>query len=123
MTKKATLTIPGRQGDVLLVKTTAKAITEAHREVPRENGAIVVALGETSMHAHVIRVPGVCMLSSEGVSDRMLRVDIGIADLIVEGGELAPGVPRHGAIQIPKGTYRVVLQREWSGEGVVTAHD
>ncbi len=65
-----------RQGDVLLIRTTAKAVTPEHKEVPRdEHGRLVLAEGESSGHRHLFRAPGVCMLYREGEGDRILTVD------------------------------------------------
>jgi hypothetical protein len=111
-----------RQGDVLLVRTTKAAVTKAHQEVPRKDGRVVLAIGESSLHAHVMRDPGVCLLSREGISDRVLTV-ADLCDLELEGGESAPGVPRHGAVPVPPGTYIVRTQREWTGEEVRNAAD
>lgn len=108
---------PGRQGDVLLVRVAKSAVTPAHKPVPRENGAVVLALGESSMHAHVFRDPGVCMLRSEGIGESVVTV-AELCDLVTEGGEMSPGVPRHPPIPVPPGVYRVVVQREWAGEDV-----
>jgi hypothetical protein len=111
-----------RQGDVLLVRVGEKEITAQHKEVPRENGAVVLALGESSMHQHVFRDPGVCMLRSEGIGDAVVTVKE-LCDLITEGGEIAPGRPRHDPVPVPPGTYRLVVQREWAGEEVRTVVD
>jgi len=113
-----------RQGDVLLVRVSARAVTPAHHEVPRDAlGRIEVADGETSLHKHVIRTPGVCMLRAEGISDRVLTVAAEMAELITEGGERGPGLMRHPALKIPRGTYEIVIQREWAGEEVVNVAD
>jgi hypothetical protein len=111
-----------RQGDVLLVRASKKEITAAHKEVPRERGRVVLAIGESSLHAHVMRDPGVCLLSREGISDRVLTVK-DLCDLELEGGEAAPGIPRHNPIPVPPGTYIVRTQREWTGEEVRNACD
>ena len=112
-----------RQGEVLLTRASSNTVTDAHRPVPSEDGRVVVAVGETSLHAHVMRDPSVCMLAREGVSDRVITVGKELVQLILEGGESAPGVPRHGAIPVPKGTYIVRTQREWTGEEVRDAAD
>ncbi len=112
-----------RQGDVLLIRASAKTVTPHHHSVPREGGRVVVAVGETSLHAHVMRDPSVCMLAREGVSDRVLTVGADLVTLMLEGGESAPGVPRHGSIDVPGGTYIVRTQREWSGQEVLNAQD
>jgi hypothetical protein len=111
-----------RQGDVLLIRADRSAITKEHKAVPRDGGRVVLAIGESSLHAHVMRDPGVCLLSREGISDRVLTV-MDMCDLELEGGESAPGIPRHGAIHVPPGTYIVRTQREWTGEEVRNAAD
>lgn len=112
-----------RQGDVLVERTTAEAITAAHVPAPRVNGRVELADGESSMHKHVVREPGVCLLVAEGISDRVMTVGEEMANLITEGGERGPGLMRHPGIAIPKGTYRVVIQREWTGEEVLDVAD
>jgi hypothetical protein len=111
-----------RQGDVLLVRVSKSTVSTQHVEVPREGGRVVLAIGESSLHAHVMREPGVCLLRREGISDRVLTV-IDAAMLVLEGGESAPGFPRHGTVHVPPGTYLVRTQREWSGEEVRDASD
>jgi hypothetical protein len=111
-----------RQGDVLLIRTDKLVITKEHKETPREHGRVVLAVGESSLHSHVMRDPGVCLLSREGISDRVLTV-MDMCDLELEGGESAPCIPRHGAIPVPPGTYIVRTQREWTGEEVRNAAD
>ena len=110
-----------RQGDVLLVRT-SKSSEKDHVEVPREGGRLVLALGETSLHAHVIRAQGARLLYREGISDRVLTT-VEQCLLELEGGESAPGVPRHAPVTVPPGTYIVRTQREWTGEEVRNARD
>ena len=112
-----------RQGDVLVIRVSAKELTKDHVEVPRVGGRLEIADGETSLHKHVIRTPGVCLLRREGISDRVLTVGEEMAELITEGGERGPGLMRHPGIHIETGTYRVVIQREWSGKQVVNVCD
>jgi hypothetical protein len=112
-----------RQGDVLLLRTSANAVTKEHAPVPLERGRLVVADGETSLHQHVVRGPNVCLLAREGVSDRVLTVGDGLAELLTEGGERGPGLMRHPGIPVPPGTYRVIIQREWAGEEVRNVED
>ena len=111
-----------RQGDVLLIRVTSSARTREHKEVTREGDRLVLALGETSLHAHVIRAKGACLLYREGVSDRILTT-VEWCLLELEGGESAPGIPRHDPVDVPPGTYIVRTQREWTGEGVRNAAD
>ena len=112
-----------RQGDVLLLRVEKRERSVEHKEVVSRDDRLVLALGETSLHAHVIRQPGVCLLYREGHSDRLLQVlDRGCV-LELEGGESAPGVPRHDPIDVPPGLYVVRTQREWAGEQVRNAQD
>lgn len=90
-----------RQGDVFLMR--AKVDTTKHVDVPRDRGAVVLAHGEVTGHRHVFRDPGVCMLSLEGVSDRVVTL-MRVADLTHE---------EHTAIPVPPGTYTVRIQREY----------
>lgn len=94
-----------RQGDVLVFAgTKPPAITT---EVPRENGAVVLAHGEVTGHTHAIREPGVCMLRAEGLGDRWLNVSV---TSLLQHEE-------HGTIELPGGgeTLTVRIQREWQG--------
>lgn len=116
-----------RQGDVLLVRVPNSAVTERDRPVPRDaQDRVVVAVGESSLHVHGFRAPGVCLLVREGTGDsvvsRLLRVE---SEALLEtfGGELAPGKPRHEPLRVPPGTYRQLVEREWTGEQVRDAED
>jgi len=111
-----------RQGDVLLMRAPKKAATGFTNKAMHEQGRVVLAIGESSLHAHVMRDPGVCLLSREGISDRVLTV-LELCDLETEGGESAPGIPRHGAIPVSPGTYIVRTQREWTGKEARNASD
>lgn len=92
-----------RQGDILLVPTTATAITDRHVEVPRKGGAVVLAEGELTGHLHAILQPGVRLLALEGATDRVLVAD-GPCVLVHE---------EHAPIPLAPGTYIVRRQREY----------
>lgn len=62
--------VVGRQGDVAIVAM--RTLPTTTDEIPREDGAVVVAHGEVTGHRHQIRDPGVCMLRAEGTHDRVL---------------------------------------------------
>lgn len=93
-----------RQGDVLIFKAAKDAVTAEHKAVPLEGGAVVLAHGEVTGHKHQIHDPGVCLLSREGISDRVMTV-LNFANLVHE---------EHSTIEIPAGTYTVRIQREYS---------
>ncbi len=94
-----------RQGDVLLVRTQHQELFGATR-VPRDQGRIILALGEATGHAHAIAAADAELLEVTD-SERYLRVD----------GPAALTHEEHGAIDLEPGLYRVIRQREY-GPGV-----
>lgn len=104
-----------RQGDVLIIPT--KKLPTKLMEVPREDGAVVLAYGEVTGHRHRIHDPGVCLLSREGTTDRYLTI-VGedLAHLIHE---------EHGTIDLAPGNYVVRIQREynWAEESSRSVED
>ena len=96
-----------RQGDVLItrVRRTRARMTP----VARDAGRVVLAYGEVTGHAHAIAEPDVEILSDDD-NRRFLRiVGSGGATLVHE---------EHATITLPKGTYEVTRQREYSPEAV-----
>jgi hypothetical protein len=94
-----------RQGDVLLVRMQNRTLPEATL-VPRDQGRIILALGEATGHAHAIAAADAELLEvADG--ERYLRVD----------GPAALTHEEHGAIELEPGLYRVIRQREY-GPGV-----
>ncbi len=94
-----------RQGDVLLVRTQHQELPGATR-VPRDQGRIILALGEATGHAHAIAAADAELLEvTDG--ERYLQVD----------GPAALTHEEHGAIDLEPGLYRVIRQREY-GPGV-----
>src|ERR1051326_6653034 len=92
-----------RQGDVLFVPFPRIPVEAA--PVARVNGRIVLALGEATGHAHAIADSDAEILEHRGA--RFVRVGGSGATLSHE---------EHGPIALPPGSYRVVLQREYTGE-------
>jgi hypothetical protein len=90
-----------RQGDVLLVPATG--VPAGAEKVARDNGRLVLALGEATGHAHAVETLGAELFSS--TADRYLKVPSTGASLVHE---------EHGTIKLPEGTYKVVLQREYT---------
>lgn len=88
------------QGDVLLVPVAS--IPEGALAVSREAGRLVLAHGEVTGHAHAIT----------SLKARLMRfqdqtfLDVGSRVATLKHEE-------HGAIDIPRGTYRVIKQREY----------
>ena len=111
------------QGDLLIEKITK--VPEGFVAVkPDQHGRHVVASGEATGHHHVLRAPGVCMLAREGISDRVVTVGEEIAHLLHDQG-MENYVPTldHAPIALPKGTYNVIRQREWIGQGARRVQD
>ncbi len=92
-----------RQGDVLLIPVRSGEVGE---EIPRDEQArIVLAHGEATGHAHAIHDPGAVLRASLGADDeRFLQVTAGMVTLRHE---------EHSPINLRKGLYRVVRQREY----------
>lgn len=103
VTKKIA-TIPGRQGDVMLVAVAS--IPSNVVEVPRERGSVVLAYGEATGHKHRIPHRSATLYRSESDVDlRFLKIGGAGATLLHD---------EHSKLRIPPGTYRVLIQRTWS---------
>jgi hypothetical protein len=95
-----------RQGDVLLRRTHSKA---KGKPVARDDrGRIVLAEGEVTGHAHAIADREAELLHDADTERRFLEVLAeGGVDLLHE---------EHRTMTLPKGTYEVVIQREYAPE-------
>ena len=95
-----------RHGDVLIQKI--DQIPDGTKEVPRENGAVVLAHGEVTGHTHAIRAKGARLRSETGqVAARMYLHLLTSAWLRHE---------EHAPIELPPGQYIVKRQREYTPE-------
>jgi hypothetical protein len=95
-----------RQGDVLLKRMSHAPKANAElRTIERDGDRIVLALGEATGHAHVIKEPDATLfgMAHWGSERRVLKVE----------GMAALRHDEHGEIQIPKGWWEVVRQREY----------
>lgn len=100
-----------RQGDVL-IRSTHKNLSGA-RPKARDCGRIVLAYGEVTGHAHAIANP-LAELFEEKDGRLYLRVDA--AGVALEHEE-------HATITLPRGTYEVVHQREYSPQEIRRVQD
>jgi len=100
-----------RQGDVL-VRQTAE-IPASAKPVPKDAGRVILAYGEVTGHAHAIHNRAV-MFRDDGLGQTFLQVADGGTELVHE---------EHGTIAIPTGTFEVVIQREYSPEGLRNVAD
>ena len=102
-----------RQGDVLIIPT--RTILTNTRPVPRDRGRIVLAYGEITGHAHAITSKDARLLEGDQLNVRFLEV-------LAEGG-VALRHEEHDTVTIPRGTYRVVRQREYAPEAIRNVAD
>src|SRR5262245_6090974 len=94
-----------RQGDVLLVPTSAAEVPATAVPAPRDRaGRMILARGEATGHAHVIVGPDVILLADRDDIDRLFVKIVSRARVVHE---------EHDAIIVPAGSYRVVRQREY----------
>ena len=110
------------QGD-LLVERIAKIPDGFTPIEPDKHGRHVVASGEATGHHHVLRAPGVCQLAREGISDRVVTTTDLSELLHDQGSDRYVPTLDHAPIAIPRGTFRVIRQREWLGQGARRVED
>jgi hypothetical protein len=91
-----------RQGDVLLVRV-RRSIAKDAAPVARVAGRLILAYGEVTGHAHAID-SALAELFEERGGALYLRVR----------GPAALTHEEHAAIALPRGTFRVFLQREYA---------
>jgi hypothetical protein len=96
-----------RQGDVLIVPLAEERVP-AHldkaRAEPRDaRGRMVLALGEVTGHAHAVNGSGRLIREAGPLGPLLLHLPA--------GGRVVH--EEHAAIELPKGYYRVVRQREY----------
>jgi hypothetical protein len=107
----------GRQGDVLVIRPLDGRVSVPvdASEIPRENGRVVLAHGEVTGHAHVMRDRNVCMWGAEGLTYDLLRIGEGVVSKLTH--------EEHGTIQFSPGLYERRIQREyaWSAEAEATS--
>lgn len=122
MKKKTKAKWQKAQGDLLVERI--DAVPNGFTEMkPDRHGRRVVASGEATGHHHVLRTPGVCLLAREGVSDRVVTTS-DLAELLHDqGAETYVPTLDHAPIEMPPGTYRIIRQREWVGQGVRRVED
>jgi hypothetical protein len=99
-----------RQGDILLVPV--KNLPDGLKEVPRQNGRIVLAEGEVTGHFHAIEAPEATFHaeSLEEIEGRFLAVE----------AEVALEHPEHDTIVLEPGNYEIRRQREYSEAGGIS---
>ncbi|MEW1546841.1 hypothetical protein [Streptomyces tsukubensis] len=96
-----------RQGDVLIVPVAEESVPAHVAGAPAESrdtrGRLVLALGEVTGHAHAVLGAG-----------RLVREPGPFGPLVLQlpkGGKVVH--EEHAAIDLPRGWYRVIRQREY----------
>lgn len=109
-----------RQGDVFIQRLPDNAkIPVKAKPVPNDNGRTILAYGEVTGHAHAL--PGKAKLF------RMEDTGSGAPNLTsyleIEGLPCTLKHEEHAPIELPKGKYKVVIQREYSPEAIRAVAD
>jgi hypothetical protein len=102
-----------RQGDVLIVPIVA--IPSGVTLLQRESGRVVLAHGEATGHAHVIRSQHAWLFRDPETPALFLRLS-GNAPVALEHEE-------HDTIHISPGDYQIIRQREYSPEAIRNVAD
>ena len=94
-----------RQGDVLVLKID-KTPKEDLKEVPAENGKLILARGEATGHHH-------------SVPSHVAKLFAAVAGLMIlkVAQETELTHQEHGPVKLPVGDYEVRVQQEWSPLG------
>lgn len=92
-----------RQGDVLII--TVSSVPSTAKPVERDHQRIILAYGEVTGHAHAILDRDADLLSVADQADRWLRIGATGVSIVHE---------EHATINLPPGSYRVRIQREYA---------
>jgi len=128
---KSIIVLPGRQGDVLLIRVPQPIDTLKLKLVPREDGQVVLAHGEVTGHAHRLSslecnlfIDERRLISEEdtvGIFSRLGGGAVGrpVPDKVLEVKETVMLThEEHGPIELPPGQYIVRRQREYDPKGL-----
>lgn len=102
-----------RQGDVLILRLDTPLKHEPE-PMQRENGRVILAHGEVTGHSHAIADEGVQQYRTAEPGVTALEIETAMAMLKHE---------EHGTIEIPKGTYEVIRQREYTPTAIINVAD
>ena len=108
-----------RQRDILLIETQGPSdrIVADAREVAPKDGALVVAVGESSGHRHQVDAASARLFERDAAAT-LLEItanDGALLEVTSDRGEPLPHV-RHVAVVLRRGLYEIRRQREWSAE-------
>lgn len=103
-----------RQGDVLIEQVSALP-KGAASEVPREGGRVILAHGEVTGHAHALTSQHAVLMSIKVPQRGSVRgVDPELEERFLKVEKQSTlSHEEHGPIELPPGTYRITIQRQW----------
>lgn len=102
------------QGDILIERVDDVATSATPVECDPD-GAVVLARGEVTGHRHAIYESGVVMFRDDSLA-RDLPVELYVGHVVIDRPEALLKHEEHDTIVLPKGTYRVRRQREWTAQ-------
>lgn len=108
------------QGDILLQLVDDVKPTEAVNIDP--DGAVVLARGEVTGHRHAFYGGGVVMFRDDGLA-RDVPAELYIGHIKVADATAELRHEEHDTVTLPKGTYIVRRQREWTMESARVVAD
>jgi hypothetical protein len=101
------------QGDIILEKV--KDATPGTPVTPDPDGAVVLARGEVTGHRHAFYDGGVTLFRDDSLA-RDIPGGLYVGHVVVTEPSADLQHEDHGTITLPKGTYRVRRQREYTSE-------
>lgn len=99
------------QGDVC-IESVEPTPPRGNVVAPASDGAIVLAEGEATGHRHAFHGGGVTLFRDDALA-RDIPAKLYIGHLTIEGDSAELQHEEHDTIVLPKGSYRVRLQREF----------
>lgn len=108
-----------RQGDVIIQRVDAMP-AQGLTQVEKDNGRTILAYGEVTGHAHAVQGESVSLyelIDSSDVAEMRDRF------LTVEEDAAVVSHEEHAPIDLPAGTYKITIQREYSPEGIRNVAD
>lgn len=106
------------QGDVC-IESVEPTLPRSDILVPASDGAVVLAEGEATGHRHALYGGGVTFFRDDALA-RDMPAKLYVGHLTIEGDGAELKHEEHDTIVLPKGTYRVRLQREFEDTPAVT---
>lgn len=100
-----------RQGDVLIRRVDSISKTNP---MEREQGRVILAHGEVTGHAHAITDKSVQQYRTKAPGVTAIEIKRAMAMLKHE---------EHGTIELPRGTYEVIRQREYTPTAIINVAD